>query len=289
MRAQALASILMIAGAGAALAQDASDDWDIVRQPEQNMVFTYLETSTGLTFAFRCMNGAYGAVLAGLPEAPADASVRTLEIKVRDGAAHDTRWSVLTDRTAAIADYPAGLARDLRQGGVVSILVRNATGPGRNVRYNVELPASANNINETLTECERPLDDPRDALLPEITESGLPEGMTWDRAPRPSFPRTNIAGGFAVVTCLAQADGRLQQCQVESEFPLEAGFGRSALRAANDARVVSPNETPGAYTPRIVGFRVNYTRGRPATAQPAPPVPSTERPNELGPAPRPRS
>lgn len=289
MRLKALAPIAMIACAGAALAQDAGDDWDIVRQPDQDMVFTYLETSTGLTVAFRCMGGAYGAVIAGLPEAPADVTVRTLEFKVRDGQPHDTRWSVATDRTGAIADYPASLARDLRDGGAVSILVRNGGGPGRNVRYNLDLPASANNINETLTECERPLTDPRDALLPEIGEGGLPDGVTWDRAPRPTFPRTRIAGGFAVISCMAQADGRLQQCQVESEFPLEAGFGASALRAANDARVLSPNETPGAYTPRIVGFRVNYMRGRPAASPPAAHVPSTERPGEVGPAPRPRA
>lgn len=258
MRPKALLPLLALTCAGAALAQDATDDWEVIRQPEHRTVFTYVTTSTGLTIGFRCVDGVYGAIIGGLPEAPRNARIRTLKIDVGDDEGRDSRWSVTTDRTVALADYPAQLARDLREGGDVKILIPGGGGEGRNLRHDLVLPASSAAIDETLTACGRPLEDPRDALLPEITESGLPSGVTWSRAPRPSYPRTNYAEGFAVVTCVVQPNGGVDQCQVESEHPADGGFGRNALRATSDARIVSPGETPGQYAPRMVGFRVSY-------------------------------
>ena len=258
MRPQALLPLVAVAFAGAALAQDAADDWEVIRQPETKTVFAYVPTSTGLTIGFRCVDGVYGAIIGGLPEAPRNARIRTFQIAVNDEEGHDSRWSVTTDRTVALADYPARLARDLREGGDVSILIPGGGGEGRNLRHDLVLPASSAAIDETLAACNRPLEDPRDDLLPEITESGLPDGVTWARAPRPSYPRTNYAEGYAVVTCVVQPNGGVHQCQVESEFPVDGGFGRNALRATTDARIVSPGETPGQYAPRMVGFRVNY-------------------------------
>lgn len=259
MRLQALASIALIASAGSALAQDvAEDDWEVIRQPERKTVFAFIPTSTGLTIGFRCVDGAYGAIIAGLPEAPRNARIRTLQFKDEDGETRSTTWSVTTDRTVALADYPASLARSMRDGGPVSITIPGGGGEGRNLRHELTLPASSVAIDETLTACDRPTEDPRDALLPEIAENGLPDGVTWARAPRPTYPSTNYAEGFAVVTCVVQPDGAVDQCQVESEHPDDGRFGRNALRATDDARIVSPGETLGQYAPRIIGFRVNY-------------------------------
>ncbi|MFC5345640.1 hypothetical protein ACETK8_03825 [Brevundimonas staleyi] len=259
MRFRVLASIALLAVAGSALAQDVTeDDWEVIRQPERKTVFAYIPTSTGLTIGFRCMDGVYGAVIGGLPEAPRNARIRTLRIGIGDKEPHDSRWSVTTDRTVAIADYPASLARSLRDGGEVSILIPGGGGEGRNLRHDLVLPASSAAIDQTLTACNRPTEDPRDALLPEITENGLPDGVTWARAPRPSYPSTNYAEGYAVVTCVVQPNGALAQCQIESEHPDDGRFGRNALRATNDARINSPGETPGQYAPRMIGFRVNY-------------------------------
>ena len=258
MRLKALLPLIVVAGAGAALAQDVTDDWEVIRQPEQKTVFAFVPTSTGLTIGFRCVDGVYGAVMGGLPEAPRQARIRTLGIAMADDPLHQSTWSVTTDRTVALADYPATMARNLRKGGAVSIVIPGGAGEGRNLRHNLVLPASSAAIDETLTACGRPLEDPRDTLLPEITESGLPDGVTWARAPRPSYPRTNYSEGYAVVTCAVQPNGGVDQCQIESEFPVDGGFGRNALRATDDARIVSPGETAGQYAPRIVGFRVNY-------------------------------
>jgi hypothetical protein len=165
---------------------------------------------------------------------------------------------VTTDRTAALADYPAPLARALRQGGPVSIVIPGGAGDGRNLRHELVLPASTAAVDETLSACSRPLVDPRDELLPDIGENGLPGGVTWARSPRPYFPATNYAQGYAVLSCVVQPDGGLDQCEVESEFPLDGGFGRTALRAMPPARIVSPGEPPGQYAPRIIGLRINY-------------------------------
>ncbi|WP_428150882.1 hypothetical protein [Brevundimonas sp.] len=258
MRSKALITLFLVAGSGAALAQDVTDDWEVIRQPENKSVFAFVPTTTGLTIGFRCVDGVYGAIIGGLPEASRNTRIRTLTITVGDDEPDDSRWSVTTDRTVALADYPARLARELREGGPVSIVIPGGGGEGRNLRHNLVLPASSTAIDETLTACGRLLEDPRDALLPEITESGLPDGVTWARAPRPTYPRNNYAEGYAVVTCVVQPDGGVHQCEVESEFPTDGGFGRNALRATDDARIVSPGEASGQYAPRMIGFRVNY-------------------------------
>jgi TonB family protein len=261
MRIQAIASLALVGVAGAALAQDASDDWEVIRQPDRDSVFAFIPTTTGLTIGFRCIDGVYGGLVAGLPEASRGSRIRTLRIAVGEEEAHDWTWSVTTDRTVALADYPASLARALRDGGAVSIVIPGGAGEGRNLRHELELPASSAAIDETLAACDRPTEDPRDALLPDIAEDGLPAGVNWARAPRPSYPRTNYSEGFAVVTCVVQPDGAITQCQIESEHPNDGGFGRNALRATDDARITSPGETLGQYAPRIIGFRVNYHGG----------------------------
>jgi hypothetical protein len=99
------------------MAQDITDDWEIIRQPEQKTVFAFVPMTTGLTIAFRCVDGNFGSVIAGLPQARRQERTRTLRIKVGEEEFSDTRWNVTTDRSVAIADYPAPLARELRAGG----------------------------------------------------------------------------------------------------------------------------------------------------------------------------
>lgn len=255
MRNRSLATLLILAVASPAFGQASGEDWDIVRQPDQKSVFAYVTTTTGLAIGFRCVDGAFGALIAGLSPVSRNARTRVLRMKVGDGELQDTIWNVTTDRTVALADYPASLAREMRDGGAVTIVVPRGAEDGRNLRHELELPGSSAAIDETLTACGRPLVDPRDALLPDIEESGLSGGITWAQQPRIRYPRTSYIEGVAVITCLMQADGSLDQCAVEAEFPTDGHFGEAALRGMDRARLISSTEVEGAYRPRIIGFR----------------------------------
>jgi len=250
---------LLLAIALPAFAQDtAQADWEVLRDPRHKSVVAFIPVTSGLTLAVRCVDGSLDTLIAGLPPVPTGQATRPLHIAFGDKPLHETNWNVTTDRTVAIADYPAEFARNLRKGGRMQVMIPGGAGDGRNLRHQLELSPSSAAIAETLTSCGQPLEDPRDALLPDIDDRGLPAGMNWARAPRPRYPNTNYAVGYAVVTCVAGADGALNQCQVESEQPAKSRFGEAALRAMPNARVSSTTEPTGQITPRLIGFRVNF-------------------------------
>ena len=250
---------LLLAAALPAMAQDAAEpDWDVLRDPAQKSVVAYIPLTTGLALAVRCVDGAFDAVIAGLPVYAQGRPTRPLHIAFGDDPLRQTNWNVTTDRTVAIADYPSAFARSLRKGGPLKIMIPRGADDGRNLVHNLILPPSSAAIGETMAACNRPLEDPRDALLPDIEERGLPAGITWARQPRPRYPNTNYATGYAVLTCLAGADGALNQCEVESEQPAKSRFGEAALRATPTARIASTTEPTGQITPRMIAFRVNF-------------------------------
>ncbi len=233
----------------------AAQDWELNLEPASGALLAVTRYDSGLTIAFRCRDGDFAAVIAGLPASGSPR--RNLTLAFRGEAATPSAWTTTDDPTVVVGDYPAPLARQFRQGGALRLTVPGAAADGRNLTYAVDLPPSAAAIDRVLTRCERPLTDPRDALLTAVEDSGLSGGVTWARAPSVSFPsRGRYASGFAVVTCLAWPDGRLRDCVVESEHPHDGGFGRQAVRAAEQARVRLPD---GADGPRQVGF---YTRFR---------------------------
>lgn len=250
---------LVLAAALPAFAQDTpQDDWEIMRDARTKTVIAFVPVTSGLTLAVRCVDGALDTVIAGLPPVSSGQRTRPLHIAFGDEPLHETNWNVTTDRTVAIADYPAAFARHLRKGGRIQVMIPGGAGEGRNLRHQLELSPSSAAIEETLTTCDRPLEDPRDALLPDIEARGLPAGVNWSRPPRPRYPNTSYATGYAVVTCVAGATGTLSQCEVESQQPANSVFGEAALRAMPDARVSSTTEPLGQITPRMIAFRVNF-------------------------------
>lgn len=242
-----------------AFAQDSAEaDWEVIRDPAKKSVVTYIPVTSGLLLGVRCVDGAFDAIIGGLPTYPQGRPTRPLHLAFGDEPLHETNWSVTTDRTVAISDYPAAFARSVRKGGPLKIMIPGGAGDGRNLRHDLVLPASSAAIEETLTACNRPLEDPRDALLPDIEDRGLPAGLNWARAPRPTYPRTNYASGYAVISCVVAPDGRLNQCQVESEQPAKSRFAEAALRAIPDARLTSTTEPTGQIRPRMIAFRANF-------------------------------
>jgi len=238
------------------LAQDASEDWDLVRDPAKRSILAFTTFDVGLSVAFRCNNGSLNTVIAGLPASSEER--RTLQLQFRDRPAYDSGWTTTTNRTVVVGDYPAMLARDFREGGALKLTVPGGAPDGRNLRFEVELPSSNGAIDEVLTSCGRPLVDPRDASREALTDTGLPTGLAWARAPRPIFPATNYAQGFVVSSCLTTPDGRLEDCVVEMEHPHDGGFGEAALRATRSARLRNLDQTDQPLPVRLVSFRTRF-------------------------------
>lgn len=262
LTAAALAAIVLSAIALPAFAQDTAPDadWEVLRDSAKKSLIAYIPVTTGLVLAVRCVDGALDGVITGLPQFPAGRLTRPLGLAFGDERMHQTRWSVTTDRTVAISDYPAAFARSLKRGGPLRIMIPGGAEDGRNLRHDLVLPPSSAAIEETLTACNRPLEDPRDALLPDIEENGLPTGFHWATPPRPRALMNLTTQGYVVATCVAQADGSLNTCQIESEQPPKARLGEAVLRSTRDARIDTGGQPEGQITPRMVAFRVNFYR-----------------------------
>ena len=256
---RALVLLTVSAVALPALAQDASGDGDISRDPAKKMVLAYTVFDNGLSVAFRCIDGSFNAVLAGLP--PTREDRRTLELAFRDGPDRRTSWTSTTDSTVVVGDFPAPLARQFRQGGALKVTVPQGAADGRNLRYEVQLPVSGAAVDEALTACDRPLVDPRDAELEAIGASGLSGGVAWDRQPRPRYPSTRYASGFAVLTCLTTPEGGLRECVVEMEHPHDGRFGKASLDAARRARVRNDADRTQPVPVRRISFRTFFRMG----------------------------
>lgn len=254
-----LTALTALAIAGPALTQDTGDDWDLRINPEADLIAASLTFDSGVAVGVRCFGGRYDALLAGLPEAPPNVDRLELSIQFGDEPAADQSWSVAINRRIAVSDLPARFARTLREGGRMQVVLRGAGADGANLRYVFDLPASSAAIDQTLEACDKPLVDPRDLELEALGEQGLPGGLDWADRPRPSWPsgRTYVRG-FAAISCLTQPDGRLRDCAVESQHPLDGGFGESALRAARRGRI-KVVENPDAPVPtRMIIFRTMF-------------------------------
>lgn len=251
----ALVLATSLALAHPALAQDAAGDWDVTRDAEKNLVIAYTVFDNGLGVGARCSNGSYQVLISGLPAATG--ASRTLRVAFQDGEFGDQRWSVGDDTAVAISEYPSSLARDLREGGRMQIIVPGGGQNGKNLRYVIDLPASGAAIDETLTACERPLVDPRDAELAALGGNGLPADLNWTKEPQITYPdgRT-YTRGFATLTCLTRPDGYLRDCAVETEHPHGGGFGQAALNGTKGARLV--NRLGGPVPLRFIAFRANF-------------------------------
>lgn len=259
MRPTILACIVAIATPALAQDTETQADWEIHRNLRRKAVMAYVIYDNGLSLAVRCIDEAYEAFVGGLP-APADRrlNTRTLGIAFGDAEMDMQRWNVGAENTMAVSDFPAPFARKLREGGRLQILVPDGGGPGRNVRYDVALPASTSSIDETLAACRRPLVDARDLELERLPEDGVPEGLIWTRAPEPDYPENPYARGFAAVSCATRPDGALQDCVIEAEHPRDGRFGDAVLRAVRRARVGWSGENSRPIPPRIVSFRSTF-------------------------------
>lgn len=240
-------------------APPAPQDWVLAEAPERKAVVAIAEFDNGITLSSRCMDGVFEVTFYGLPEARGES--RTLRIAVGDETPYATAWTVGTDRRAAFSRVPARLARELAKGGKLEIGVPGQRGqPG--TRYLMDLEPSSSAVERTLTACGRALTDPRDLDSGDEAESGLPAGIAWDQAPRPSFPGSvkgrSPTKGFVTLTCVTRATGRLEECEIESEHPGGYNLGRSVRESLSRARVKSTDRNTPLSDRRMIMFTVTF-------------------------------
>lgn len=244
----------------AASAQDADGDWDLLRDTNKKVSVAATLFDSGLGVVVRCSNRMLEAVVVGLPDASAEeaaAESRTLAIGFRGAPPTPQRWNLANTPTAAVSNQPAIFARSLREGGQFEV---GTTQNGRRLIHRVDLPPSNTAIDQVLGDCGRPLVDPRDALIANLGENGLPEDLTWSVQPRPAYPQgRTYTRGFAVLTCLTRPNGRLNDCVVETEYPGDGGFGEAALRSAQNARLQFKDSPDAPLDVRLVSYKIKFS------------------------------
>lgn len=83
----------------------------------------------------------------------------------------------------------------------------------------------------------------------------------WLQRPAPTYPREAIRArveqGAVDLSCVAGADGRVASCTITSETPEGYGFGREAVRAAEEART-RPARADGEPVSARIHFSVRF-------------------------------
>lgn len=240
-----------------ALAQDSAPaDWETHRDERRNLTAAYLPTTTGINILFRCEKGAFTGFLSGLPQQ--EGEQRTLEVAFGDAPLRPTQWTAGSEGTSAFSEFPAPFARKMREGGRFQVRVREGTEDGRPVRYVIDLPPSNVAIDQALQACDRPLVDARDAEIEAVGENGLPTALEWVQRPRPTFPNTRYARGFATVSCIASPQGRARDCVIETEHPFDGRFGKATIDAMGAVRIRNRLNPDAEIPPSRFAFRANY-------------------------------
>lgn len=249
-----------VAGLAQAQTPDAAppaDDWTFAER--DGVTAAFLQFDNGLDIVVRCKDRNLETMIIGLP--PSSERTRELRIYGGDETAPErgANWFVAEQADTAFSSSPALFARSLREGGAMNLVVPGGAASGRNLRYVLNLPSSPSAINGTLAACGKPSVDPRDALVEPLGEDDLPVGITWAEPPRPEYPMGYLTyeWGFAAISCLSQADGSLDQCEVETQHPLDGPFGAAALTAARSARV-QLGDSASPLPTRLIRFNINF-------------------------------
>lgn len=270
LRLTALASLALLVPT-AAIAQEPSpsNDWTLGRNADEKLLAATITFDNGIGVVARCMNGVYDLMVVGLPPAQPRTTRRNLTLIVGEGDDESTReaaWTVGGSPDIAFSRVPAMAARLMAKGGKFQIVVP-AVGEGRRTRYVMELPASDAALEETLRDCDRPLYDLRDDAIENEDESaiGPATGIVWVRRPSPRFPPPvggrMVREAYAVLSCRTEANGRLSECQVESEQPAGYNVAAEALEGVRGSRVALSPEARDAglrLEGRLIVFAVNF-------------------------------
>lgn len=233
---RAVALLTAVGAASPALAQQATEDWDLTTNAEQQLTLATLDFGANV-LALRCHAGALDMLLTGVPISTG--ATRKVQVSVGPITAEDQVWIAQSGQPVLGADEPARLARQLRAGGDLDVRLDPESPTDRSRRYRLTAPASVAAVDTVLIACGQPLDEPRDLLL-RLPADEIP---VWTRRPMPAYPpaaAANIAEAVVRVSCVIAQDWSADDCRVESENPQGHGFGDSAVAASNQARLGPP-------------------------------------------------
>jgi len=262
-----LASLTVLAPSVAAQNSTPPETWVLTRVKEGDTVMATAPFSNGLTLIARCAYHRLDLIVAGLPEPlnAADTSRQLTLVFGDDTTERATAWYVASDRTAAFSRLPSSTTRRLLRGGDLQIVVPAPPGGARRTRYVMSLGHSVTELGEVLTQCGKPLVDPDDDLLQGDGGNALPGGLIWIRPPTVEYPRATVHGtpswGTATLRCNVSADGRPEDCDIESEFPAGFGFGQAARRGAGTARLGLDDEARASgrtFGDGRIAFTINF-------------------------------
>lgn len=249
--------LLPLALALPALAQDVGDDWDLREDPAHKLTLATLEYEGAPVLAARCVDGEMALIVTRLNRVEAETRDLTLDVA---GHPHSRDWRSLPGGTAM--RLVSGMTmREVMAGGEIALTVGDGVPPRR---YRLQAPANSAAIARVITACGHRLTYARDAernairAEPPTPREDLP---VWERRATPAYPeraqQRGVERGRVNVSCRVQADGRLYDCEAESDYPVDAGFGEEALKAANRSRVRMPAD--GALRAgTLVSYTVNF-------------------------------
>jgi len=244
------AILLLLTGTGSAAQVATPDDWDFGADPARNLSVAAV-TFDRFGVAVRCMDGSLSVVISGLPEASGQ---RRLLTSMRGEPEVETLWVSGSRSTSAFALWPRSVARNLSEGGRLSVAALDGE---TTRRYVVDLPPSSTSIAQVFQACGHELVPATDDQAPSGEDFA---GLSWARTPEITFPsNARYEQGLAAIWCYVRENGGLRDCTVESEFPEGSGFGRQAtLGAHRTGRVKPADSSVGGMEGRRVSFVTRY-------------------------------
>lgn len=247
---------LALAIATPALAQDPTEDWDLTTHSAQQLTLATLDFGQNV-LALRCQAGTLDVLLTGVPVSVG--GLRKTQVSIGAITGEEQVWAAIPGQPIVGADEPARLARQLRAGGELSVRLEPEDAADRSRLYRLPVPRSSSAVNTVLTACGAPLDEPRD-LLARVPLNDLP---TWLVQPVPEFPTAAMnsagsSGSTVRLSCVISPDWGLTDCRVDADSNPGFGFGASAVRAAEQAKLAPPadgTDTRG----RLLRFTMRFS------------------------------
>ncbi len=273
------AALAVLLNSAASAQAPAADDWDFGQDPGEKLAIAAVSFET-FGVAVRCRDNVLSVVMSGLPVASGE---RKLRYQMGNGEEGESTWVSGRNSPSAFALWPRRVAADLRGGGTLRI----AAMEGDQVRrYQVDLPPSSVAIPAVLTACGLDATQQDEAPTGETLR-----GLRWVSRPDATFPsRTTAETGLAAIQCRLRSNGGFRDCEIESEFPEGAGFGRAAtLGSHRTARVAATGPESVDLEGRRVAFVVRYNSFEALLAPPPSRLPNRAETYNLPPAERERT